>query len=518
MTPHSHWIRNYTPFRTPIRLANDLIVYSAGIGSVRFVPTIRGKKMRVVEFTRVLHVPDLRTNLLSILYLTRHKQFTVVIDAHEMTFKRDNTLLFTAQINENNAAFLDGATDANSESASYISTLPIDISLWHRRLAHHDYNSVRGMISKNLVTGIDIKSNQAPDPVCEPCLSGKMNANPFPSSTTRASKPLELIHTDLHGPFKVRTVSGYRYWITFIDDFTRFRAVMFLKSKDQAFNAFQRYKAYAENHLGAKIQCMRIDKGGEYMSNQFINYMLDHGITRQYTVRARPQQNGVAERANRTIEKNVVAIPAESRLPPSFLGQAVAAYVHIWNRCSTTSLTSKTPYELWHRKKPDVSHLRVWGCTAYVHVQKDKRTGIGSHMEKCVFVGYPDGYKGWTFYNPTTKRTVISVTNISVKSSSDSSITSPYLPVISRTFPSFPHLLDESPYFHHSARPLRISPAALCFCQPSLFSLLSPFNCSRSRHYYSIITPASYSSFVITQPLSNLTNLPLLVIFTIFII
>ena len=369
---------------------------------------VRGQTTRVVEFTRVLHVPDLRTNLLSILYLTRQKQFTVKIDSHEMMFTRNNTLLFTAQINENNAAFLDGTTDANSESASYISTLPVDISLWHRRLAHHDYNSVKQMISKQLVTGIDIKSNQAPDPICEPCLSGKMNANPFPPSKTRASKPLELIHTDLHGPFKTRTISGYRYWITFIDDYTRFRAVMFLKSKDQAFDAFRRYKAYAENHLDAKIQCVRIDKGGEYMSNQFIDFMLDHGITRQYTVRARPQQNGVAERANRTIEEHVVAMLEESRLPPSFLGQAVAAYVHIWNRCSTTSLTSKTPYELWHRKKPDVSHLRVWGCTAYVHIQKDKRIGIGSHMEKCVFIGYPDGYKGWMFYNPTTKRTVIS--------------------------------------------------------------------------------------------------------------
>src|SRR6202789_4522744 len=151
MTPHSHWIRNYTPFRTPIRLANNLIVYSAGVGSVRFVPTIRGKTTRAVEFTRVLHVPDLRTNLLSILYLTRQKQFTVNIDASEMRFKRDNTLLFTAQINENNAAFLDGTTDAISEYANFISTLPVDISLWHRRLAHHDYNSVKMMISKQLV-------------------------------------------------------------------------------------------------------------------------------------------------------------------------------------------------------------------------------------------------------------------------------------------------------------------------------------------------------------------------------
>ena len=203
MTPHSHWIRNYKPFRTPIRLANDHIVYSAGIGSVIFVPVVRGKTTRAVELTRVLHVPDLRTNLLSILYLTRHKQFTVEINAHEMRFIRHNTMLFTAQINENNAAFLDGTTDANSESANYISTLPVDISLCHRRLVHHDYKSVKVIISKNLVTGIDIKSKQAPDPICEPCLSGKMNANPFPSSTTHATKPLELIHNDLHGPFKI---------------------------------------------------------------------------------------------------------------------------------------------------------------------------------------------------------------------------------------------------------------------------------------------------------------------------
>ena len=151
------------PFRTPIRLANDHIVYSAGIGSVRFIPTIGGKKARVVELTRVLHVPDLRTNLLSILYLTRQKQFTVTINSDEMRFTRDNTLLFTAQINENNAAFLDGTTDADTESASYLSTLPLDILLWHRRLAHHDHNSVKQMISKNLVTGIDIKSKKSPD-------------------------------------------------------------------------------------------------------------------------------------------------------------------------------------------------------------------------------------------------------------------------------------------------------------------------------------------------------------------
>ena len=126
MTPHAHWIRNYMLFQTLIHLANDLIIYSTGIGSIVFVPSIRGKEGRAVELTQVLHVPELRTNLLSILYLTRHKQFTVQIDACKMQFICDRTLLFTAQINGNNAAFLDGTTDANLESAHLMSTLPLN--------------------------------------------------------------------------------------------------------------------------------------------------------------------------------------------------------------------------------------------------------------------------------------------------------------------------------------------------------------------------------------------------------
>ena len=91
----------------------------------------------------------------------------------------------------------------------------------------------------------------------------------------------------------------------------------------------------------------------------------------------------------------------------AFWGECLGALVHVWNRCPTDAVKKATPYELWHGRKPDVSHLRVWGCTAYVHIQKDKRAGLGSHMEKCVFIGYPQGYKGWKFYNPTTKKTVI---------------------------------------------------------------------------------------------------------------
>ena len=116
----------------------------------------------------------------------------------------------------------------------------------------------------------------------------------------------------------------------------------------------------------------------------------------------------VTERANRTIQEHATAMLYEAGLPPSFLSEAVDAYVTVQNKCPTNSLSGKTPFELWYKQKPDVSNLRIWGCSAYVHIQKEKHTGIGSHMEKCIFIGYPEGYKAWKFYNPLTRCVVIS--------------------------------------------------------------------------------------------------------------
>ncbi|EKM73241.1 hypothetical protein AGABI1DRAFT_135261 [Agaricus bisporus var. burnettii JB137-S8] len=116
--------------RIPIRLADNSTVYSAGVGSVVFQPVVNGKETRAVEFTRVLHVPDLRSNLLSCLYLARHKGFNITISAQSIDFKYQGISLFTATIHSNNSAELDGST-LTSEAAFSVSTLPVDISLWH---------------------------------------------------------------------------------------------------------------------------------------------------------------------------------------------------------------------------------------------------------------------------------------------------------------------------------------------------------------------------------------------------
>jgi hypothetical protein len=173
MTPHKSWLRNYVPYKVPIRLADNTVIYSEGMGSVLFQPLINGQLVRNVEFTRVLHVPGLQSNLFSVLYLTRHKGFCVHIYSDTMKFEQDKTVWFNASINNHNVAYLNGSTIGLNESAHLVSTLPLDLSLWHKRLGHHNYEDIKLMIKDNLVVGLELDSKVKPDPICEPCLWGK---------------------------------------------------------------------------------------------------------------------------------------------------------------------------------------------------------------------------------------------------------------------------------------------------------------------------------------------------------
>ena len=131
-----------------------------------------------------------------------------------MHFSRDGAVWFMAVVPDgSNNAYLQGTTSTIVfQSAGAASTLPLDLSLWHRRLCHHHYAGVQRMVKEHLVTGLQLDSDVQPNPVCEPCLSGKMHAHPFPSTGSVTFKPLELVHSDLHGPLPVaiRTLPGTR--------------------------------------------------------------------------------------------------------------------------------------------------------------------------------------------------------------------------------------------------------------------------------------------------------------------
>ncbi|KIM36598.1 hypothetical protein M413DRAFT_33653, partial [Hebeloma cylindrosporum] len=164
-----------------------------------------------------LHVSALRNNLLSVLYLTKYKGIDVHISGIQMDFLDHNSWLFSATINDDDIGYL-GSTVDIMESVHLASTLPLDLSLWHRRLRHHNYADIKKMILQEMVDGLVLDSKAEPDPICEPCLAGKMHVNPFQSSEYRATEVLELIHSDMHHQIRTTSHGGFNYWASFVDD------------------------------------------------------------------------------------------------------------------------------------------------------------------------------------------------------------------------------------------------------------------------------------------------------------
>ena len=280
--------------------------------------------------------------------------------------------------------------------------------LLHQRLGHIGKDRLERLLKENLADGIIIDPKSELKDICEHCIAGKQHREPFPHASDNQSPVLlGRVHSDLHGPLP-KTPHGYRYWLTLVDDMSRYKRVYLLKKKSEAFSQFKEYVAEAERELGAQVKQLRDDKGGEYMSGDFIRYCRDKGISRQHTVKATPQQNPVAERLNRTLAEGTVAMLNQANLPVAFWGQAVLYLTHILNATPSSSLSETTSYEIWKKRKPNLTMYCVFGCRAFVNVQKKDRSPLHPHTARCIFIGFNEGYKGWKLYNPITHKVLTS--------------------------------------------------------------------------------------------------------------
>src|SRR6266436_2356656 len=212
------------------------------------------------------------------------------------------------------------------------------------------------------VNGLNIDSSPVEEKPCHGCELGKSSRLPFPSSSKRASSPLEIVHSDLVGPLQCKSIQGNTYFATFLDDFSKTVVVIFLKAKSEFKHAFEIYKAWAEKQLNAQMKCLHSDRGGEYV-NKDLRAILDaSGIEHMLTMPHSPQQNGRAERFNRTIMEKGTSMLHHAGLSLGFWQVAVEAAVHIYNRTPSRSNNWRTPLERWDSTIPDVSYFRVFGC------------------------------------------------------------------------------------------------------------------------------------------------------------
>ncbi|KAG6512700.1 hypothetical protein ZIOFF_030829 [Zingiber officinale] len=204
------------------------------------------------------------------------------------------------------------------------------------------------------------------------------------------------------------SLGGSKFFITFIDDFTRKVWIKFLKEKSQAFQAFKDFKIEVENYTGLRIKTLRTDHGGEYISNEAEKYFREHGIRHELIAHFTPQQNGVSERKNRTIVESMRCTLKRKKLSNEFWEEAVSCAYYLINRSPTKSLKDCTPHETWYGRKSDIRHLKVFGSVAYSLIPQANRNKFDDKSEKCIFIGYSERSKAYKLYNPKTKKIVIS--------------------------------------------------------------------------------------------------------------
>jgi len=197
--------------------------------------------------------------------------------------------------------------------------------------------------------------------VCEVCQLGKQVRHPFPAQTTHvSSKPLEMIHSNVW-TMKTESIRGCKYFVSFIDDHTRKVWVYFMKHKGEVFQHFLNFKAMVKKEKGVNIKRLRSDGRGEYFSNEFNEYLKEHGIQRKYSCNYSPQHNGIIERKNRHIAEITHAMLNEKNLPNYFWAKAIATVVYIMNQTPIVTVHGMTPEEKFKNKKLDVSHFKVFG-------------------------------------------------------------------------------------------------------------------------------------------------------------
>uniref|UniRef100_M1DVJ7 Retrotransposon protein, Ty1-copia subclass n=1 Tax=Solanum tuberosum TaxID=4113 RepID=M1DVJ7_SOLTU len=190
----------------------------------------------------------------------------------------------------------------------------------------------------------------------------------------------------------VRARSGAAYFITFIDDFMRFGYVYLISHKSEALECFKRYLNEVENQLDKNIKSLRTDRGREYLSKQFEELCTEKGFIRQLTTPYTPQQNGVAERRNKTLLDMTRSKMAQTNLSISFWGDALLTAAYILNKVSSKSVSS-TPYELWTGHKTNLNDLRSWGCAAYIKDHFGEVGKLSPKGKKCIFIRYSERFK-----------------------------------------------------------------------------------------------------------------------------
>lgn len=398
MTSCKEDLLDFLPLKKPIQVSfgNNQKADAVGFGRVQLTPD--------VQLHDVLYVPVLMTSLVSVKRITQHGG-SVSFTGDACQILHDGNVVLSARLRDDLYCIV------RHHASAFAAKCTESAELWHKRFCHLSYDALTSMQRNEIVSGISVSSQHFKDAAsstCTTCVQSKQTRASFSSSTPRNTSTLDLLHTDVCGPLPVPSLSGARYFVTVLDDASKLSIVKPVVHKSDVSAAVQSIINMLETRTGKRVKTVRSDRGGEYLSASFQEYCQKQGIVHQTSSPYAPEQNGSAERLNRTLMERVRAMLLDSGLSKGLWAEALVTANYVRNR-SSVSAHSKTPWEHMFGSKPDVSHLRVFGCAAYVHVPKQFRSKLDAVSSKGVFVGYEAHSKAYRVYMPEHDKVVVSV-------------------------------------------------------------------------------------------------------------
>lgn len=362
-----------------------------GVGTVTKITLVNGIR-KEITLTDVLHTPDLSHNLISIGRLDR-KGCYVTFGGGGAAFKTSKGEQFMwGKFRGMGTMYEVELFNPPSALSARSQRKPTSTMGWHRRFGHAGEAGIRILKSKNLVLGLDIiEEEKEPEGVCEDCIFGKQTRRPFDTDVTPETEILERVHMDLWGPARVESTGGKKYLMLAVDGASSHSEGYFLENKkaETTLSAMKHYHAMAERQTGKKLKKIRTDGGGEWVSEKWEAWTAEHGIIHETTAPYSSSANGVPERGNRTFLERARSMMHDAKIPSKFWAETIATAVYLKDFLPTARHPEKVPYELWTGVKPDVSHLRAFGCAAYAKIPAEEG---GSKIEdrsiKTTLLGY----------------------------------------------------------------------------------------------------------------------------------
>jgi histone deacetylase 1/2 len=354
----------------------------------------------------ILHCPSIAANLLSIYQFTRDNNcyFVFYSDCFYVKDVKTGKTLFHGK-SEHGLYPFRIHTQISTKSGRPFALVGVRVSvpIWHSRLGHPANNTLSHLISNKCL----LMHGNNSLPFCNSCPLGKSTKLPFQLSDSTSKFPLELIHSDVWTS-PIISIKGSKYYILFVDDFSRYSWIFPMQYKHEVFDIFLKFKLHVENLFSSKIKMFQSDGGSEYTNRKFQNYLAHNGIGFRSSCPGHPEQNGVAERKHRHIVDTGLTLLAHAHMSSNYWVDAFQTALYLINRLPTRVLQYLSPYEKLFHKSPSYDTLRVFGCACFPYLRPYNTNKLQFRSKRCVFLGYSLNHQGYRCLDQSTGRIYLS--------------------------------------------------------------------------------------------------------------